>query len=205
MATVREFLDLIISKIGCGYVWGSQGEILTKELLNKLIGIHGKSHYYFANFSVEKWIGFQVFDCSGLQVWALQQLGILNNSQDYTASGLYYNLCNPIKKEELKAGDLVFSGDSNITHVGVYISNNKIIHARGSFYGVVETALFDSFNKFGRLKNLKEEDEMAEHWAEKYWKYLNEIGITIHEKRYDEKITRAEVFTLLARIKGMKE
>jgi N-acetylmuramoyl-L-alanine amidase len=44
-----------------------------------------------------------------------------------------------------------------------------------------------------------------EHWAEKYWRYLNDNGIKIHEQRFDDKITRAEAFTLLAKIKGCKD
>ena len=207
MATVKEFLDLIKSKveIHAGYVWAAQGEILTRELFDKFVSIHGRSRYYLTNTSAEKWIGRQVFDCSGLIVWTLQQLGILNKSQDYTASGLYYYLCDFIIKDELKPGDLVFSGNNGITHVGVYAGNNKVYHARGTFYGVVETNLLSSFNKFGRLKCLKEEYKVAEHWAEKYWKFLNENGVIVHDKRFDDKITRAEVMTLLARIKGIKE
>lgn len=38
------------------------------------------------------------------------------------------------------------------------------------------------------------------HWAEKHYNSLSAKGITIHEKRYDDTITRAEVFALLDRI-----
>ena len=42
------------------------------------------------------------------------------------------------------------------------------------------------------------------HWAEPYYKYLTDNGITIHEKRFDDRMTRGEVFALLARMKGYK-
>jgi N-acetyl-anhydromuramyl-L-alanine amidase AmpD len=40
-----------------------------------------------------------------------------------------------------------------------------------------------------------------EHWAEEYYNYLTkEVGLTIHEKRYDDKVTRGEQFALMARM-----
>ncbi len=40
------------------------------------------------------------------------------------------------------------------------------------------------------------------HWAEKHFINLNEKGIKINEKRYDDPITRGEVFALLDRLRG---
>jgi hypothetical protein len=37
------------------------------------------------------------------------------------------------------------------------------------------------------------------HWADEYWNYLNELGVMLTEKRYDEPMTRGEVFATLAR------
>lgn len=42
--------------------------------------------------------------------------------------------------------------------------------------------------------------EMAEHWAEKHWKSLNNKGIIVHEKRFDEPITRGEIMALIDRL-----
>lgn len=38
------------------------------------------------------------------------------------------------------------------------------------------------------------------HWAEEYYTYLNENGVEIKEKRFDDKISRGESFALLARL-----
>ena len=35
------------------------------------------------------------------------------------------------------------------------------------------------------------------HWAYPHWKFLNESGITIHEKRFNDPVTRGELFALL--------
>ena len=37
------------------------------------------------------------------------------------------------------------------------------------------------------------------HWADKYYSYLNDNGVKVFEKRYDDNITRAEFMTLLYR------
>ena len=114
MSNKNNFLQLIQSKIGCGYVLGSQGQIMTDKLLNVLKYNYPKDRVD-ANYKVAlKWIGQICFDCSGLVIWTLQQLNILTSNQDYSASGIYSNLCTPIKKEELKAGDLVFVNGSKV-------------------------------------------------------------------------------------------
>ena len=190
----KKFLELIRSKLGCGYVYGAQGEVMTKSLLDTLIKRFGRSHYYFDGYSAEKWIGKQCFDCSGLIVWALEQLGLIRT--DLTADGLY-QLCNPAEKGKLEPGDLVFYQNSNgyKHHVGVYMGNGKVIHARGTAYGVVETEMFNKFTAFGRLKVFPQEQKP--HWGEDSYNYLSQ-RIVIHEKRFDDKISRAETFALLA-------
>jgi hypothetical protein len=169
---VEKFLELAKSKIGCGYVFGSQGQTMTISLLNSLIKTFGKSHYEFTdsvgNVNANKWLGKQCFDCSGLVVWTLQQLGIVKTEQDYTAAVLYSSLCVRITKEQLVPGDLVFIKGSTgiINHVGIYAGNSKTIEAIGTRKGVVQG---DSvrFNVYGRLKVFKDEiekpvDELAE-------------------------------------------
>ena len=198
----KKFLELIRSKLGCGYVYGAQGEVMTKDLLNTLVNRFGRSHYYFDGYSAEKWLGKECYDCSGLIVWALEQLGLIRT--DLTADGLY-QLCEPVQKSKLEVGDLVFYQNSNgyKTHVGVYIGNGRVIHARGTAYGVVETELFASFTVFGRLKVFPSKQEKP-HWGEEPYRYLSE-RIVIHEKRFDDKISRAETFALLAQLQAQIE
>jgi N-acetylmuramoyl-L-alanine amidase len=40
----------------------------------------------------------------------------------------------------------------------------------------------------------------TDHWAEEDFNFLNEQGITVHQRRFDEMITRGEVISLLARV-----
>ena len=48
-------------------------------------------------------------------------------------------------------------------------------------------------------------DTLLPHWAEKYYYYLNTNGVTIHDRRFDDNITRGEVMAILARMKGIVE
>jgi len=48
-------------------------------------------------------------------------------------------------------------------------------------------------------------DTIIPHWSEKYYDYLNENGVLIHEKRFNDNVTRGELFAIMARIKGFKE
>ena len=143
-----KFLEIIKLKLNSGYVWGAQGNILTRKSFENYINKFGTKHYYFNGYSALKWLNKEVFDCSGLIVYALQQLGLINN--DYTAAGLY-KLCKQITIYDLQPGDFVFN--KKFSHVGIYIGDNKVIHARSTYHGVVETNLFKSFVNFGRYFN----------------------------------------------------
>jgi lipoprotein Spr len=69
-----------------------------------------------------------------------------------------YNLTNRISRTELKEGDLIFFNTrGGISHVGVYLQNNKFVHASTSG-GVMISDIFDEYwaKKFvgvGRLKD----------------------------------------------------
>lgn len=152
------FVSLVTSKVGCPYVWGTQGEILTNDLVKSLISSFGNEHY--SNYQSK--LGQQSFDCSGLVVWALRYMNIIPKTADYTASGIYQTLCYPVDRTELRSGDLVFvQNNGYINHVGIYIGNGEIVHAKGKNYGVVRESLGTRFNLFGRLKALSEGDYIS--------------------------------------------
>ncbi len=70
------------------------------------------------------------FDCSGLIQYSYKMAGI---SVPRTTKQLY-SVATPIKRKQLKAGDLVFFriDRRKISHVGLYLGNNKFIHAPSS-------------------------------------------------------------------------
>ncbi|HDR4903402.1 MULTISPECIES: C40 family peptidase [unclassified Bacillus cereus group] len=96
------------------------------------------------------------FDCSGLMQWGYGTQGIKlpRTAQDQ------YNKTTRIDRKALQPGDLVFfkgtvPGKSGITHVGMYIGNNKFYNASNS--GVGEASLNSSYWSkyiagYGRIK-----------------------------------------------------
>jgi hypothetical protein len=106
-------------------------------------------------------MGKQIFDCSGLIVWALQQLELISATDDYNTDGLL-GLCTRLKdRSQLQPGDLVFGGNGNSTwHVGVYVGDGLTVQAECTAIGVVKTnwEQFNSWSMYGRLKCLKGEE-----------------------------------------------
>jgi len=160
----EQIMELCMLKVGCGYAWGAQGEILTREVLDRLVRTYGRERYYFNGYSAENWLGKQVFDCSGLIVWAANTLGILQG--DYTAEGLYY-LCDHVT--DPIPGDWCFN--FYLTHVGIYIGNNQYLHAMGTAYGVVITNQY-TFVRFGRYKG---GGSLATDWNEKNKEFVKYV------------------------------
>lgn len=90
--------------------------------------------------------GPDAFDCSGLMVWAYQQVGrtIPRTSQAQLAGG------TPVSRAELQPGDIVgyYPGT---THVGMYIGNGQLVHA--SDYGIpVQVVSVDSMPWAGAVR-----------------------------------------------------
>jgi len=68
------------------------------------------------------------FDCSGLTQYVFKQAGYTLNriSSDQAKQGLYVSRAN------IKPGDLIFysfNRDGNVSHVGIYIGNGRMIHS----------------------------------------------------------------------------
>lgn len=65
------------------------------------------------------------------------------------SAGDIYNMLKPVEKTDLKEGDLVFFkiGRSYISHVGIYLSNNKFIHETTWGYGIMISDLNEAYYK----------------------------------------------------------
>lgn len=101
-AGVEEFIAVAEQQLGKPYVWSTEGP--------------------------------DSFDCSGLVYYCLRQVGM--NVPRYSAAGFSqvesWERIN--SKNDLKRGDLVFfRNDSGyISHTGIYLGNNKYLHASSS-------------------------------------------------------------------------
>ncbi len=147
-------IKLLLTRLGCGYVYGSIGETCTEDLLKRKQAQYGAamgSGYYQSGGDYSKglcarWLGRWVADCSGLIKWARKELsGVW---RDVSAQGTYDQCAEgqrgKIKTMPLIPGVAVFmysNTKKRMTHVGLYIGNGYVIEARGVLYGVVRTKL----------------------------------------------------------------
>ena len=91
-------------------------------------------------------VGPSVFDCSGFTSYVYKKTGlnIPRTSRNQSKYG------KSIKRKELKQGDLIFFDTARpskgfVNHVGIYIGNNKFIHASSAKKKVVITSLSKPF------------------------------------------------------------
>ena len=127
------------SKIGCGYVWGATGQILTPNELKKLKRLHPDK---IDENVVKQWMNKEVYDCAGFVYSAFKTVGIELN----TGATLIWNGKKRFKSSG-KIGTLptdkvciLFQQDksdsSKMSHTGIYILNGEFIHSGGSKIGV---------------------------------------------------------------------
>lgn len=81
------------------------------------------------------------FDCSGLTMYVYKQFGI-NLPHSATAQS---KIGTKVEKSNIQPGDLVFFSDyrtyKGIGHVGIYIGDNKFVHASTEKTGVITSSL----------------------------------------------------------------
>lgn len=143
MLMLAEFIRLITQHIDRAiYVWGGQGQIVTSETqIRRMEQTVGDADRAIALWSKRKAAGIDpvyMFDCSGLIIWALQKLGLIN--YDTTADGLR-RLSKPTTSP--RVGDFAFkiNTDGRAYHVGIVTRTGYVTEAFGRDRGVIERAM----------------------------------------------------------------
>ncbi len=110
--------------------------------------------------------GPKCFDCSGFSKYVYQEaagIEIPRTSRDQFS----VSQGRKINKTELKPGDLLFfdtnkrDGRNRVTHVGIYVGNNTMVHSSSSEMKVVEVDISEGYYKenfVGAKKFLGDED-----------------------------------------------
>lgn len=155
---LSEFIALIRSHIGKAiYCWGGQGEIVTSEQQIR----NAETSEANALRAIKFWRYLQSLgvnpvykdDCSGLEVWPLMKLGLLDHDLNANSFSL---LTGTIPKSELRVGDLVFNLDDagRAFHMGTVTrfvgSLAYVTEAYGRDKGVIERPItFGYWDDFG--------------------------------------------------------
>ncbi len=128
-------------------------ESLAKDYFSQIMGVATSATSNVKLFQfVYDWIGTPYhlggdtkrgIDCSG---FAYQLYNKVFNTAIGNNSRNIFSMVNPVDKEELKEGDLIFFKihSRSITHVGVYIGDGKFAHASSS-KGVMISHLADPY------------------------------------------------------------
>jgi len=85
------------------------------------------------------------FDCSGFTSWAYRQAGITISRSAST----YLSVGVSVPYSQIQLGDIVcidhraYDGKTSVTHVGIYVGNDIMIHASSSHDAVVKRSVSD--------------------------------------------------------------
>lgn len=184
-----ELREWVLSKVGCGYVWGATGQILTESGLKSMADSNSNVKYD----TCKKWIGKQVFDCATL---VSKGLGSINIPMCSGASSQYFEKTGK-KYWELKGTVdnmpsnriLIMYRATSLTvmqHTGYNLGDGIQVDARGSSSGVIKS-------NYGTYK--------WTHWAIPIGLYSNEeiaiikkeLGIAVEDNTPDTVIYQARV------------
>lgn len=110
--------------------------VLGEEVALRAIALVGKPYRYGG-------ADLEGFDCSGLVYYIYHQLGI---DIPRTAAD-QHRLAARVSRDELMPGDLVFFRISRkrISHVGIYVGDNRFVHAPQSGKRIVLRALDETY------------------------------------------------------------
>ncbi|MDR1564872.1 MAG: peptidoglycan-binding protein [Oscillospiraceae bacterium] len=125
-----------------GYVWGTFGQLLTAQLLADKVkqyptDVGGK----LSTIKEKGWVGRRCVDCVGLikgYLWAENDVIKYNTSTDYYVGSLF-DKCTEKGTYQTRPEIIGLAVFKNRTHVGIYIGNGKVIEAKGTAYGVIES------------------------------------------------------------------
>ena len=151
---------------GCGYIWGTYGQIWTQEDQDAVESGAKKTGSAAQTEKTkeygDKWVGKHVYDCSGLWVALMAQWGAYVYHGSNTIWKQYCRDKGEIefgRKQgggEIKPGSAVFllrKSDENRHHIGVYIGNGLCIEAKGTKYGVVMSEIWH-WDEWGEIKGI---------------------------------------------------
>ncbi len=192
-----------------GYIWGGFGQVLTPALLQQKVKQYPNQVGQHQTFIKQNWLNKRVVDCVGLiKSYLWWNCGSIkyNASQDLNA-----NVMHSRAKEKGVISTIPEIPGLCVWkqgHIGVYIGKGQVIEARNTTRGVIQSPLkgigsiaWTHWSKCPFIEYVKEVKPVdKKHWAEVHYDNLKKKGIEVHEQRFDDNITRGEVFAILDRI-----
>lgn len=222
--TNKELVDKlydIVNNYKTVYMWGVFGSPVTEKIISEKSAQY-PSWYTSARLTNLRSLigkGYFAFDCvntiKGL-LWgwngdASKHYGgaKYNPAQDVSADGMI-SICKEVSTDfsVIDIGEAVWLSG----HIGVYVGDGLVIECTPSWKNGVQITELSArkWLKHGKIPYIEYVAtdtivDTKEHWGKKYRDYLLTIGYDIQEERYDEPVTRAELFAFTAKKEGFKE
>ena len=144
-------LDLVTWAIraeqaGWGYIWGSQGELLTESRFQSLAASYPKEVGGYEEWIRSHWFGKRTADCSGLirGYWWLdaetQEIRYGSNGIPAMGADAMYQAASE-KGPMSTMPEIPGLGVWHKGHIGIYIGSGEVVEARSTRKGVVRTQL----------------------------------------------------------------
>lgn len=138
----EEALKIFKMKPSAGYIWGTSGVLWTEKRQENLNKTTDSDRAMGRKYG-KKWIGHNVWDCSGLTSNCGAKLGL----KFYHGSNSSWNKdCahkgKLTKDLDLPVGAWVYTGtDDKKPHIGIYTGDGKVTEAASTTQGVIQTKL----------------------------------------------------------------
>lgn len=144
----KEALKIANMNPKAGYIWGTMGKLWTAADQAALERKYNSDPSKYSDLKLgaqvgKKWIGHNVWDCSGLTKDCGQKLGLnyhhgSNSSYNYDCA--YKGSKTPDMK--LPVGAWVYTGSaSNRGHIGIVVDDEWVVEAQGTNAGVVKSRI----------------------------------------------------------------
>ena len=144
-------LDLVTwavraEQAGWGYVWGSQGELLTESRFQSLAASYPKEVGGYEEWIRTHWLGKRTADCSGL-IRGYWWLDAETQEVKYGSNGIPAMGADAMYQAAAEKGpmstmpEIPGLGVWHKGHIGIYIGNGEVVEAMSTRKGVVRTQL----------------------------------------------------------------
>ena len=158
MEKIKKLVDWLESRVGHGYIMGGTGQTCTpsyrKARMEQYPGSAAKIRKNCQRLNGSKstcdgcaWKDKRLYDCAQLTRWACDSVGIkLVSGATSQWKKTKWEAKGEIKTIPDDKIAMVFRQDDSNTmgHVGFYMGDGSVIHARGHDYGVVRTSIYET-------------------------------------------------------------
>lgn len=158
--TASGLVNFAQEALGSGYIFGAYGQTNTARFRNGRAELYPQYAPLIQRFSAA-WDGLPAYDCIGLfkaYILATGAQVAIRDINTTAAWALWVDAWGPLEGAQLAPGTALFRVEGPrmlVKHIGIYVGDGRVIHARGTRWGVVEDILPNVFTHWATLNWLE--------------------------------------------------